>query len=142
MKLSCIMKITCQGVNSHRVMNSDSIARTAPMPSNTAPNASAARISQRNMLLIARVLRAVTRIIRQDRRRFQAAASVAEVAPTAELSTRDVNPITNRPVMVKKIRNGMIPARNSASFSPSGIASSASDTTGARSGFTRQRTQI
>ena len=38
------------------------------------------------------------------------------VAPTAELSTRLVKPKTKSPVMKKKMRKGMMPARASAAF--------------------------
>ncbi len=54
------MIITCQGSRSQLVMNSDSMARTAPSPSKIAPKASAARISHRNMHEMASVLRAVS----------------------------------------------------------------------------------
>ena len=43
------MMSTSQGFSSQRVMNRDSMARTAPMPSKTAPKQSAARMIHRNM---------------------------------------------------------------------------------------------
>jgi hypothetical protein len=50
--------------------------------------------------------RGVVWIIARLRRPFHQAASVAAVAPTAELSTRLVKPITKRPVIAKKISEG------------------------------------
>ena len=55
-----INEIVCQGVSCQLVMKMFSIARTAPMPSNTEEKASAARITHRNMHEIASVLRAVS----------------------------------------------------------------------------------
>ncbi|GIX13293.1 MAG: hypothetical protein KatS3mg118_1252 [Paracoccaceae bacterium] len=90
---------------------------------------------------MASVLRAVSCRTRSVSRRLASAASVAAAAPTAELSTRLVTPITNSPVMKKKMAKGAMPARRSFSFSPSGMRSSSSDTVGASAGLTRQRTQ-
>ena len=59
---------TSQGVRFQLVMNSDSIARAAPMPSNTAPKASAARMTHMNMQEILRVLRMVSSITLRFRR--------------------------------------------------------------------------
>ena len=116
-----------------------SSARAAPSPSNTAPKARAARINQRNMADTSSVCREVLTSKGQLSRRLAAAARVAAVAPTAELSTRLVYPKTNSPVMKKKIRNGMMPARSSLSFSAKGMFSSSSFTVGASEGFSLQR---
>jgi hypothetical protein len=60
---------------------------------------------------------------------------VAVTAPNTELSTRLRMPITNSPIIEKKMRNGMMPARASFSFSISGMFSSSSVTTGASLGL-------
>ena len=44
------------------------------------------------------------------KRRLNRAAKVADTAPTAELSTKLVNPMTNSPVMRKNMSSGRIPA--------------------------------
>ena len=79
---------TSQGDRFQLVMNSVSIARAAPMPSNTAPKQSAARMIHMNMQDIPRVLRIVSSITFRFSRPLTNAAMVAQVAPTAELSTR------------------------------------------------------
>ncbi len=95
-----------------------------------------------NMHDTASVFIEVSRISRHENRPFRAAASVAQVAPTAELSTRLVTPNTKRPVMKKKMAKGMIPAFASASFSPKGMFSSSSGTRGASLGFSMARSRI
>ena len=92
-----------------------------------------------NMHEIPRVLRTVSSMTLRLSRRLARAARVAAVAPTAELSTRLVTPMTNSPVMKKKMRKGMIPARSSRSFSLMGRFRSASLTVGPRWGCTRHR---
>ena len=139
---NCIIISTSHGLKSHLVMNSDSIARTAPMPSNTAPKHSAARIIHMNMHEMPSVFRMVSSMTLRVSRRFASAASVAAVAPTAELSTKLVMPMTNKPVMKKKIKNGMMPARSSFSFSPSGMVNSSRATVGPRCGCALHRTTI
>ena len=92
-----------------------------------------------NMQEMPRVLRMVSSMTFRLSRRLASAARVDAVAPTAELSTRLVMPMTNNPVMKKKMRKGMIPARSSRSFSLMGMLRSASLTVGPRWGCTRHR---
>ena len=113
---SCIMMSTCQGVSSHLVINKDSSALTAPSPSKTAPKQSAARIIHMNMQDIPRVFLMDSSMTFRVSVPLAIAAIVAAVAPTAELSTRLVTPIINRPVIKKKIKNGIMPAFKSFSF--------------------------
>ena len=131
---NCIMTSTCQGLKSHFVINKDSMALTAPIPSKTAPKQSAARITHINIHDMPSVFLNVSSMTFFVRERLASAAIVAAVAPTAELSTRLVIPIRNKPVIKKKIRNGTMPAFNSLSFSLSGISSSSLLTVGARWG--------
>ena len=125
---------TSQGVKFQLVINNDSIDLTAPIPSNTAPKLSAARIIHINIHEIPSVLRIVASITFLFNLRFAKAAIVAAVAPTAELSTKLVIPIMNKPVIKKKIKNGVIPAFNTFSFALKGILRSSSLKAGARFG--------
>ena len=73
---------------------------------------------------------------------LNAAAKVAPKAPTAEHSTRLAIPIKKRPVIVKKIAKGIMPARKSLSFSLKGICLSSFGSVGPSSGCKRQRIYI
>ena len=77
---------TSQGLSSNRPMKKASIALTAPTPSKTAPKAIAAKMIHMNMQLTPRDLRMVFSITWRVSRSLTRAASVAAVAPTAELS--------------------------------------------------------
>ncbi len=95
-----------------------------------------------NMQLMASVLRLTTSIRCQVSRRRTSAARVAAVAPTAELSTRLVTPITNSPVMQKKMTRGRMPARSSRSFSAQPMSRSSAGSAGPRCGCSLQRTTM
>ena len=93
-----------------------------------------------NMQLTPRVLRAVASRTSNVSRRRKRAARVAPAAPTAELSTRLVQPMRKSPVIEKKMRKGRTPARRSPSFSRSGIVRSSFGSAGPRRGWRRHRT--
>ena len=125
---------TSHGVKFQLVINNDSMDFTAPIPSNTAPKQSAARIIHINIHEIPSVLRIVASKTLQFNLLFAMAAIVAAVAPTAELSTKLVIPIMNKPVIKKKIKNGVMPALNTLSFSLKGMLRSSTLKAGARLG--------
>ena len=112
------------------------------MPSNTAPKLSAARIIHINIHETPSVLRIVASMTFRFNLLFAKAAIVAAVAPTAELSTKLVIPMTNKPVIKKKIKKGIMPAFNTLSFLLKGILRSSSLRAGARFGCSLQRTAI
>ncbi|MNY59849.1 hypothetical protein D3C86_1963360 [compost metagenome] len=96
-----------------------------------------------NMQVMPSVLRRVSSITWRLSRRLTRAVRVAAAAPTAELSTRLVMPIRNRPVMEKKMNSGAIPALSRRSFSPRVICRrSSSGRAGPSAGFKRQRMTI
>ena len=107
---------TSHGLNFILSTKRNLIVLTAPRPSQTAPKHKAARVIHINMQVTSSVLRKVFSITSLFNLFLNNAAKVAVVAPTAELSTKLVTPITNRPVMEKKISKGRIPARRSLNF--------------------------
>ena len=122
-------------------MNKFSIARTAPIPSKTAPKASAARISHMNMQETSSVLIDVVACSsRQVRRPLTTAASVAQVAPTAELSTRLVYAADEEPGHREEDQEGDdAGAQQAPAFPAAACSSSSSETVGASFGFSRAR---
>ena len=66
----------------------------------------------------------------------------SDMAPMAELSTRDVQPFTKGTIMAAKIATGRIPARNSRSFSARGTLRSLGSKAGPSCGCKRQRTTM
>ncbi|MNL24274.1 hypothetical protein D3C87_1457020 [compost metagenome] len=96
---------------------------------------------QRNMVETISVLRVQASRMVQFSRRENSAASVASSAPTAELSTRLVTPVRNRPIISPNTPSGRMPARARAIFSAVDMRSrSSAGSTGASSGWMRQRT--
>ena len=93
------------------------MACTAPSPSKTAPKQSAAKMTHMNMQLTLNDLCRVSSNTLRVNRPLNKAASVAAPAPTAELSTRLVTPIMNRPVIEKIMTKGKMPARSRLNFS-------------------------
>ncbi len=96
------------------------MARTAPSPSKTAPKPSAARMIHMNMQEIARVWRTETSKTSRVIRRLSTAAMKAVIAPMAELSTSEVQPLTKGTIIAPKITSGSTPARSRRSFSAIG----------------------
>ena len=128
------MMSTSHGPSPKLPMKNASIALTAPSPSKTAPKHSAARMIHMNMQLMPSVLRIVSSITCLVSRPLTSAASVAVVAPTAELSVRLVIPRRNNPVIEKNINSGTMPALSSRSFSPQPTSRSSRGSGGPSSG--------
>jgi TRAP-type mannitol/chloroaromatic compound transport system permease large subunit len=106
-----------------------------------APKQSAARMIHINIHVTSSVLRIVTSKTFIVKRPLKSAAKVAVVAPTAELSTKLVTPMTNIPVIEKNITKGRIPARRSLNVLPQVTSdSSCFDKEGPRFGCKLQRT--
>jgi hypothetical protein len=66
----------------------------------------------------------------------------AAIAPMAELSTSEVQPLTKGTIMTTKMKSGIKPARKRRSFSAIGRSRSCFGNTGPRLGVRRQRIAI
>ena len=75
-------------------------------------------------------------------RPFTTAATKAAIAPIAELSTKDVQPLMKGIIIAKNINKGNRPALRSFNFTGSGIFRSSTGRIGPSAGLIRQRTAI
>ena len=87
-KDTCIRMMTCQRVRPRSSRKKDSMARTAPSPSKTAPKARAASRIHMNMQVTFSVPRMHTSQMVRVQRPLMTATSDAMTAPTTEDSTR------------------------------------------------------
>ena len=87
-----------------------------------------------NMQEIASVLRTEFSNTSRVMRPLRTAARKAVIAPMAELSTSEVQPLTNGTIIAAKMTSGSKPARSRRSFSRSGMSRSSGGSTGPSSG--------